>query len=67
MLPGLACGESVAGPTASPFSLDRRLALLHENVRRHGTISNTVAAATTLTGTIRRAKPASMTPVASTA
>lgn len=34
---------------------DRRLELLHTNVRKYGTISNTLAAATTLTGTIRRA------------
>ncbi len=34
---------------------DRRLELLHQNVRKYGTISNTVAAATELTGTIRRA------------
>lgn len=33
---------------------DRRLALLHTNVRRYGTISNTVAAAAKLEGTIRR-------------
>lgn len=33
---------------------DQRLALLHTNVRKYGTISNTVAAATELTGTIRR-------------
>ena len=33
---------------------DRRLALLHENVRKFGTISNTIAAATKLEGTIRR-------------
>lgn len=33
---------------------DRRLDLLHQNVRKYGTISNTVAAATQLTGTIRR-------------
>ncbi|MFC3674482.1 OsmC family protein [Ferrovibrio xuzhouensis] len=33
---------------------DRRLDLLHTNVRKYGTISNTVAAATTLTGIIRR-------------
>ena len=39
--------------TAEP---DRRLELLHENVRRHGTIYNTVAAATSLSGTIRRAE-----------
>lgn len=34
---------------------DRRLALLHENVRKFGTISNTVAAALALVGTLRRA------------
>ena len=34
---------------------DRRLELLHQNVRKYGTISNTVAAATKLEGTIRRA------------
>jgi uncharacterized OsmC-like protein len=33
---------------------DRRLDLLHQNVRKYGTISNTVAAATKLEGTIRR-------------
>ncbi len=33
---------------------DRRLDLLHLNVRKFGTISNTVAAATKLEGTIRR-------------
>jgi uncharacterized OsmC-like protein len=33
---------------------DQRLALLHTNVRKYGTISNTVAAALPLTGTIRR-------------
>lgn len=33
---------------------DRRLALLHTNVRKFGTISNTVAEATTLDGSIRR-------------
>jgi len=33
---------------------DRRLELLHTNVRKYGTISNTVARATTLEGTIRR-------------
>lgn len=33
---------------------DRRLALLHANVRKYGTISNTVAAASKLDGTIRR-------------
>ena len=34
---------------------DRRLDLLHTNVRKYGTISNTLAASTRLTGTIRRA------------
>lgn len=33
---------------------DQRLALLHTNVRKYGTISNTVAAATELDGSIRR-------------
>ena len=33
---------------------DRRLELLHQNVRKYGTISNTVAAATKLQGVIRR-------------
>ena len=33
---------------------DRRLDLLHQNVRKFGTISNTIAAATTLDGVIRR-------------
>ncbi|MGF7159878.1 putative OsmC-like protein [Rhodoligotrophos appendicifer] len=33
---------------------DQRLELLHKNVRKYGTISNTVAAATELNGTIRR-------------
>lgn len=33
---------------------DRRLDLLHTNIRKYGTISNTVAVATKLEGTIRR-------------
>jgi uncharacterized OsmC-like protein len=33
---------------------DRRLDLLHRNIRKYGTISNTLAAATTLEGVIRR-------------
>lgn len=33
---------------------DRRLELLHHNVRKFGTISNTIAQATDLTGTLRR-------------
>ncbi len=34
---------------------DRRLALLHENVKKYGTVFNTVAPGTALQGTIRRA------------
>lgn len=34
---------------------ERRLELLHTNVRKYGTVSNTLDAAVTLTGTIRRA------------
>lgn len=33
---------------------DQRLDLLHKNVRKYGTISNTIAEATDLQGTIRR-------------
>ena len=33
---------------------DQRLELLHKNVRKYGTISNTIAAASRLDGTIRR-------------
>ena len=33
---------------------DRRLELMHENVRKYGTVSNTVAAATKLDGVIKR-------------
>ena len=33
---------------------EHRLALLHSNVRKYGTISNTVAAATHLSGTLHR-------------
>jgi uncharacterized OsmC-like protein len=38
---------------------DRRLELLHTNVRKYGTISNTIARATTLEGSIRRASTTS--------
>jgi uncharacterized OsmC-like protein len=38
---------------------ERRLELLHTNVRKYGTISNTLARATILKGTIRRAKTTS--------
>lgn len=37
---------------------DRRLALLHDNVRKYGTISNTIALAVPLTGALRRSVPA---------
>jgi uncharacterized OsmC-like protein len=33
---------------------DRRLMLMHDNIRKYGTISNTVAAAVELSGTLRR-------------
>lgn len=36
---------------------DRRLELLHQNVRKYGTVSNTIAAATKLEGNIARAAP----------
>ena len=36
---------------------DRRLDLMHHNVRKYGTIFNTVAAATRLEGTISRKAP----------
>ena len=36
---------------------DQRLALLHENVRKYGTVFNTVAPGTSLTGEIRRGHP----------
>lgn len=36
---------------------DQRLELLHKNIRKYGTVSNTIAAATELQGTIRRATP----------
>ena len=35
---------------------DRRLALLHDNVRKYGTVFNTVAPGTALSGTMRRAR-----------
>lgn len=35
---------------------DRRLELLHQNVRKYGTVSNTIAAATRLEGNIARAR-----------
>jgi len=37
---------------------DHRLDLLHTNVRKYGTISNTVAKAVPLKGVIRRKAPA---------
>jgi uncharacterized OsmC-like protein len=35
---------------------ERRLELLHANVKKHGTIFNTLAKATELTGSVRRAR-----------
>ncbi len=40
--------------TVETGETDQRLELLHKNVRKYGTISNTVAAATELSGVIRR-------------
>lgn len=37
---------------------NRRLALLHDNVRKYGTVFNTVAPGTQLDGVLRRATPA---------
>jgi uncharacterized OsmC-like protein len=34
---------------------DRRLELLHQNVRRYGTVFNTLVPGTALSGTLRRA------------
>ncbi len=34
---------------------DRRLELLHENIRKYGTVYNTIAPGTDLRGTVRRA------------
>lgn len=34
---------------------DQRIDLLHKNIRKYGTVSNTIAAATELNGVIRRA------------
>ena len=34
---------------------DRRIALLHDNVRKYGTVFNTVAPGTALSGSMRRA------------
>jgi hypothetical protein len=36
---------------------DRRLELLHDNVRKYGTVFNTVAPGTKLTGELRRKVP----------
>jgi uncharacterized OsmC-like protein len=38
---------------------DRRLDLMHHNVRKYGTVSNTIAAATKLEGTIARTSSSS--------
>lgn len=41
---------------------DGKLELLHKNIRKYGTITNTLADAATLTGTIRRKDAAPLTP-----
>jgi uncharacterized OsmC-like protein len=38
---------------------DRRLAVLHENVKKYGTVFNTIAPGTAISGTMRRAEPGS--------
>ncbi|HWL62280.1 MAG TPA: OsmC family protein [Steroidobacteraceae bacterium] len=40
--------------------VDRRLELLHDNVRKYGTVFNTVAPGTALTGTLRRQQAAAL-------
>lgn len=40
--------------TVDTDETDQRLDLLHRNLRKYGTISNTLAEATELVGTIRR-------------
>lgn len=35
---------------------ERKLALMHDNIRKYGTVYNTVALGTELTGTLRRAQ-----------
>jgi uncharacterized OsmC-like protein len=40
----------------------RRLELLHDNIRKYGTVFNTVAPGTELTGTLRRASPPNQAP-----
>ncbi|MES2191665.1 MAG: OsmC family protein [Pseudomonadota bacterium] len=37
--------------------VDRRLDLLHQNIKKYGTVFNTVAPGTHLTGTLRRKRP----------
>ncbi|MGW8307421.1 MAG: OsmC family protein [Achromobacter pulmonis] len=39
------------------YEPDRRLALLHENVKKYGTVFNTVAPGTDLSGVLRRKDP----------
>lgn len=41
---------------------DRRLDLLHDNVRKFGTVFNTVAPGTQLSGTLRRRRPGEEVP-----
>lgn len=40
--------------------VDRRLELLHDNVRKYGTVFNTVAPGTALTGALRRRQAAAL-------
>jgi uncharacterized OsmC-like protein len=49
--------------TAEP---DRRVDLLHENLRKFGTVFNTLSAACDLDGTVRRSRPGGQTGTAAT-
>lgn len=47
--------------TVDTEEADHRLALLHDNVRKFGTVFNTVAPGTELTGTLQSARDATLT------
>jgi uncharacterized OsmC-like protein len=49
--------------TVDTDEADHRLALLHDNVRKFGTVFNTVAPGTELTGTLRRTVTAPASPL----
>ncbi len=45
---------SVDAPRIDTEESDRRLDLLHENIRKYGTVFNTVAPVTKLSGSVKR-------------